>query len=79
MVLFALLQENLLWVFPLEVINFWYILLNRMVMGFVIGTTAIQWKWPIRGIFLGLVVGSILAFSDYIAGYGIIAPIAVKV
>lgn len=39
-----------------------WILLNRAVMGFVIGTSALRLHWAWNGIVMGLVVGSIFSY-----------------
>jgi hypothetical protein len=39
-----------------------WILLNRAVMGFVIGASALKLHWAWNGIVMGLVVGSIFAY-----------------
>jgi hypothetical protein len=39
-----------------------WILLNRTVMGFVIGTSALKLHWAWNGIVMGLVVGSIFSY-----------------
>ncbi len=40
-----------------------WILLNRAVMGFAIGTSALRLHWAWSGIVMGLVVGSIFSYS----------------
>jgi len=39
-----------------------WILLNRTVMGFAIGTSALKLRWAWNGIVMGLVVGSIFSY-----------------
>jgi hypothetical protein len=39
-----------------------WILLNRAVMGFAIGTSALKLHWAWNGIVMGLVVGSIFSY-----------------
>jgi hypothetical protein len=39
-----------------------WILLNRTVMGFAIGTSALKMHWAWNGIVMGLVVGSIFTY-----------------
>jgi len=39
-----------------------WILLNRTVMGFVIGTSALKLHWAWNGIIMGLVVGEIFSY-----------------
>ena len=39
-----------------------WILLNRTVMGFVIGTSGLKLHWAWNGIVMGLVVGSIFSY-----------------
>lgn len=43
------------------VLTLW-ILLNRAVMGFAIGTSALKLHWAWNGIVMGLVVGSIFSY-----------------
>jgi hypothetical protein len=40
-----------------------WILLNRAVMGFAIGTSGLKLHWAWNGIVMGLVVGSIFSYS----------------
>jgi hypothetical protein len=42
-----------------------WILLNRAVMGFVIGASALKLRWAWNGTALGLVVGSIFSYFLY--------------
>lgn len=46
----------------LTVINSIWILLNRTVMGFVIGVSGLKWHWAWNGVVLGLVVGEIFSY-----------------
>ena len=39
-----------------------WILLNRMVMGFAIGTSTLRLHWAWNGVLMGLVVGSIFSY-----------------
>ena len=43
-------------------VNLVWILLNRAVMGFAIGTSGLKLHWAWNGIVMGLVVGSIFSY-----------------
>jgi len=48
-----------------------FILLNRAVMGFVIGASGLKLRWGWNGIVLGIVVGSIFSYYMFLtAGPG---------
>jgi hypothetical protein len=47
----------------LTAVNLVWILLNRAVMGFAIGTSGLKLRWAWNGIVVGLVVGSIFSYS----------------
>jgi len=49
-------------------INLVWILLNRTVMGFVIGISGLKLHWAWNGILMGLVVGSIFSYFLYMHG-----------
>jgi len=53
-----------------------WILLNRTVMGFVIGTSALKLHWAWNGIVMGLVVGSIFSYFLYMNVGGIVPLIS---
>lgn len=44
------------------VVTLLWILLNRTVMGFVIGTSALKLHWAWNGIVMGLIVGEIFSY-----------------
>jgi len=44
-------------------VNLVWVLLNRAVMGFAIGTSGLKPRWAWNGIVMGLVVGSIFSYS----------------
>ena len=48
--------------FQLTAVSLVWVLLNRTVMGFVIGATNLKLHWAWNGIILGLVVGSIFSY-----------------
>jgi len=48
------------------VANLIWVLLNRAVMGFAIGISGLKLHWAWNGIVMGLVVGSIFAYSLYL-------------
>lgn len=54
---------------PFGMVNFWFILLNRMMIGFVIGTSVLRIQWAVHGLLIGFVVGSIFAYADFMAGF----------
>jgi hypothetical protein len=43
-------------------INLVWVLLNRAVMGFAVGTSVLKLRWAWNGIVMGLVVGSIFSY-----------------
>jgi len=53
-----------------------WILLNRAVMGFVIGASGLRVHWAWNGIVMGVVVGSIFSYFLFMTlGPGIVPPI----
>ena len=53
-----------------------WILLNRSVMGFVIGASGLKLHWVWNGIVLGVVVGSIFSYFLYMnLGPGVVPPV----
>ncbi|MCP4134204.1 MAG: hypothetical protein GY754_24740 [bacterium] len=54
-------------------VNLGFILLNRMMIGFVIGISGLRMHWSLHGIFIGTIVGSIFAYADFLFAY----PVAV--
>lgn len=58
---------------PFTAVNLLWVLLNRTVMGFVIGVSGLRLHWALHGVLMGLVVGSI--FSCFLYMHGItLAP-----
>ncbi len=56
-----------------SVVSLLWILLNRAVMGFVIGTSGLKWHWAWNGIVLGMITGSIFSYYLYMTlGTGLI-------
>ena len=52
-----------------------WILLNRAVMGFVIGASGLKLHWAFNGIVIGVVVGSIFSYFLFMTlGPGIVPP-----
>ncbi len=43
-----------------------WVLLNRMLMGFVIGASALRIHWAWNGLLMGFLVGSVFSFSLYL-------------
>lgn len=53
-----------------------WILLNRAVMGFVIGASGLKLHWAWNGILIGVVVGSIFSYFLFMTlGPGIVPPV----
>ncbi|HXJ90017.1 MAG TPA: hypothetical protein VMS18_24610 [Candidatus Binatia bacterium] len=53
-----------------------WILLNRAVMGFVIGASGLKLHWAWNGIIMGVVVGSIFSYFLFMSlGAGIVPPV----
>jgi hypothetical protein len=54
-------------------VNLVWILLNRAVMGFAIGTSGLKLRWAWNGILMGLVVGCIFSYSLFMnVGLGVL-------
>ncbi len=43
-----------------------WILLNRTIMGFVIGTSGLRLHWALHGSVMGLIVGSIFSYAAFV-------------
>jgi hypothetical protein len=57
-------------------VNLVWILLNRAVMGFVIGTSGLKLRWAWNGIIMGLVVGSVFSYFLFMnLGLGLLPPV----
>ena len=55
---------------PLTMVNFWFILLNRTMIGFAVGISCIKsLSWPKHGALMGFVVGTIFAYADAMLGF----------
>ena len=53
-----------------------WILLNRAVMGFVIGASGLKVHWAWNGIVIGVVIGSIFSYFLFMTlGPGIVPPV----
>ncbi len=52
-----------------------WILLNRAVMGFVIGVSGLKLHWAVNGIVMGLAVGSIFSFFMFMTIGSPVVPI----
>ena len=50
-------------ILKLTAINVVWVLLNRAVMGFAIGTSGLKLHWAWNGMLMGLVVGAIFSYS----------------
>jgi hypothetical protein len=56
------------------------IVTHRLIMGFVIGISAIKLKWYLHGMLLGLIIGSLFCLFDAFIGmpnwvvYGLLIP-----
>ena len=44
-----------------------WIVLNRTVMGFVIGISGLRLHWALRGSLIGLIVGSIFSYAGFLS------------
>jgi len=53
---------------PFTAVNLLWILLNRTVMGFVIGTSGLKLHWAWNGVLMGCVAGSIFSYFLYMHG-----------
>jgi hypothetical protein len=51
-----------------SVVSLLFILLNRAVMGFVIGASGLKLRWAWNGIVLGIVVGSTFSYFMFLTG-----------
>ena len=52
----------------LTAVSLLWVFLNRAVMGFVIGVSGLKLHWAWNGVVLGIVVGSIFAYSLFMKG-----------
>jgi len=53
-----------------------WILLNRAVMGFVIGASGLKMHWAWNGILMGVVIGSIFSYFLFMSlGPGVVPPV----
>ncbi len=59
---------------PFTSINLIWVLLNRGVMGFVIGISGFRLHWAWNGILIGLVVGSIFSYSMFMTMGPVVVP-----
>lgn len=48
-----------------------WVLLNRTIMGFVIGISGLKLHWAWNGIILGVVIGSIFSYFFYMDGHSL--------
>lgn len=60
--------------FKFSIITLLWVLLNRAVMGFVIGISSLKLHWIWNGILLGLIVGSIFSYSLFMNGGPVLLP-----
>jgi len=59
-----------------SVVSLIWILLNRAVMGFIIGASGLKLHWAWNGIVMGIVVGSIFSYFLFMSlGPGIVPPV----
>ncbi len=54
---------------PLESSNLGFILLNRTIMGMVIGISNLKIDWIKQGALIGTIVGAVFAYSDAMLGF----------
>ena len=57
-----------------SVVALMWVLLNRVVMGFVIGISGLRVHWALNGAMIGLVVGSIFSYSLFMNAGLILMP-----
>ncbi len=43
-----------------------WILLNRTIMGFVIGISGLRFHWALHGPLMGLIIGSIVSYAAFV-------------
>ncbi len=43
-----------------------WILLNRTIMGFVIGISSLRLRWALHGLLMGLIIGSIFSYAAFV-------------
>lgn len=67
--IFCFLGGKYLFNLPFNHISLGFILLNRGMIGFVIGISLLKWHWALHGIMIGAVVGSIFAYADFMFGF----------
>ena len=59
-----------------SVVTLVWVLLNRAVMGFVIGASGLKLRWAWNGIVMGLVVGSIFSYFFFMnLGMGLLPSV----
>ena len=51
-----------------DALRFIFIIVNRMLIGFVIGISALKIKWPLHGIIIGEIVGLPFVLYDIMIG-----------
>lgn len=51
-----------------DLLRFLFIIVNRMLIGFVIGISALKMKWYIHGMLLGVIIGLPFFLFDIIMG-----------
>ena len=64
------LGGNILLNMEINTVKFLWMLLNRALIGFVIGISALRIHWALHGILIGLIVGLPFTFYDFMMGYG---------
>jgi hypothetical protein len=63
-------------ILPFTAANLVWVLLNRAVMGFAIGASALPLRWAWNGVVMGLVVGSVFSYSLYMNRGDLMIPVA---
>lgn len=62
-------------IFKFSMVNLAWVLLNRGVMGFVIGIADLKLHWAWNGAILGMVVGSIFSYSLFMTSGPALLPL----
>jgi hypothetical protein len=57
-------------------LSFIWILLNRMLLGFVIGISTLRLHWALHGALLAVIVGSLFSYNAIMSGAGGVLALA---
>lgn len=72
---FGAISSNL----EIDTLRLIFIIVNRMLIGFVIGISALKIKWPLHGIIIGEIVGLPFVLYDIMIGESYTLIIAVLI